>query len=82
MVGNYAFGPVHSHALATNDKNGSPTTNAGKFAYMCSSAYDLGLKGDWPCYGPSCPVKWDPALQEVIQPWVASGATNRHTGLN
>ena len=82
MVGNYAFGPADCHALVSEINRGAATTNAENYAYMSSSAYDLGLKGDGPYYGNPCPERWNPDSQIILPPWAASGTTDRHTGLD
>lgn len=81
VVGNYAFGPKDCNALLTKE-GAEPTTNAENYAYMSSSAYDLGLKNDGPYYGPACPDRWDPSADILLPLWVAEGATDRHAGLD
>ena len=81
VVGNYAFGPKDCNALLT-EKDALPSTNAENYAYMSSSAYDLGMKGDGPYYGPACLDRWDPSADVLLPPWAAKGTTDRHSGLD
>ena len=71
-VGNYEYGHAACHALLTDAGKVPPTQNAESIAYMASTAYDVGLKGDGPYFGPPCLDNFNQGTK-VDQSWAMAG---------
>ncbi|KAL8645961.1 MAG: hypothetical protein Q9226_007064 [Calogaya cf. arnoldii] len=79
-IGNYAFGPKECQDLLLQDPKG-PVANAESYAYMASSAYDMGLYNTGGPYqgGAACPERWVDPASIGLPEFVREGVTPFHT---